>query len=60
MPFVCVYIHFVCSTKNRVHYLKTETIRTAMWQQIKENGEAKGILLILQMDMRSIVIASFL
>jgi putative transposase len=45
MPFVSVYIHFVWSTKNRVHYLKTKTMRAAMWQHIKENGEAKGIFI---------------
>ena len=45
MPFVSVYIHFVWSTKNRVPYLKTKTIRAAMWQHIKENGEAKGIFI---------------
>jgi REP element-mobilizing transposase RayT len=45
MPFVSVYIHFVWSTKNRAPYLKTKTIRAAMWQHIKENGEAKGIFI---------------
>jgi REP element-mobilizing transposase RayT len=45
MPYVSVYIHFVWSTKNRVPYLKTKAIRTAMWQHIKENGEAKGIFI---------------
>lgn len=45
MPFVSVYIHFVWSTKNRVPYLKSKTIRAALWQHIKENGEAKGIFI---------------
>jgi REP element-mobilizing transposase RayT len=45
MPFVSVYIHFVWSTKNRVHYLKTKTIREAMWQHIRDNGRTKGIFI---------------
>lgn len=45
MPFVKVYIHFVWSTKNRVPYLKTKEIRTAMWQHIKENAKIKGIFI---------------
>ena len=45
MPYVSVYIHFVWSTKNRVPYLKTKTIRAALWQHIKENGKAKGIFI---------------
>jgi REP element-mobilizing transposase RayT len=45
MPFVSVYIHFVWSTKNRVSYLNTKTIRTALWQHIKENANAKGIFI---------------
>ena len=45
MPFVSVYIHFVWSTKNRVPYLNTKIIRTALWQHIKENANAKGIFI---------------
>jgi len=45
MPFVKVYIHFVWSTKNRVPYLNSKEIRTAMWQHIKENGKIKGIFI---------------
>ena len=45
MPFVKVYIHFVWSTKNRIPYLNSKEIRTAMWQHIKANGEIKGIFI---------------
>jgi putative transposase len=45
MPFVSVYIHFVWSTKNRVPYLATKTIREAMWQHIRDNGKTKGIFI---------------
>ncbi len=45
MPFIKVYIHFVWSTKNRVPYLKTKSIRAAMWQHIKENASAKEIFI---------------
>ena len=45
MPFVSVNIHFVWSTKNRVPYLNTKAIRTALWQHIKENANAKGIFI---------------
>ncbi len=45
MPFIKVYIHFVWSTKNRVPYLNTKSIRAAIWQHIKENGETKGIFI---------------
>ena len=45
MPFISVYIHFVWSTKNRAPYLKNKTIRTAMWQHIRDNGKAKGIFI---------------
>lgn len=33
------------STKNRVPYLKTKAIRTALWQHIKENAKIKGIFI---------------
>ena len=45
MPFISVYIHFVWSTKNRVPYLETRTIREAMWQHIRDNGKTKGIFI---------------
>jgi len=45
MPFVKVYIHFVWSTKNRIPYLNSKELRTAMWQHIKENGKIKGIFI---------------
>ena len=45
MPYVKVYIHFVWSTKNRLPYLKTKTIRNILWQHIKENAKNKGIFI---------------
>jgi REP element-mobilizing transposase RayT len=45
MPFVSVNIHFVWSTKNRVFFLNTKAIRTALWQHIKENANSKGIFI---------------
>ena len=45
MPFLRVYIHFVWSTKNRLPYLQTNTIREAMWQHIKDNAKLKGIFI---------------
>ena len=45
MPFISVYIHFVWSTKDRVPYLETKEIRSAMWQHIRDNGKAKGIFI---------------
>jgi REP element-mobilizing transposase RayT len=47
MPFISVHIHFVWSTKNRVPYLATQSLREAMWQHIKQNGKAKGIFIDL-------------
>jgi REP element-mobilizing transposase RayT len=45
MPFVKVYIHFVWSTKNRVHYLETKELRHKVWTHIKENAKEKGIFI---------------
>ena len=45
MPFVSVYIHFVWSTKNRIPYLKTKSIRDSMWLHIRDNAKAKGIFI---------------
>lgn len=45
MPFIKVYIHFVWSTKNRVPYLSTHELRTAMWKHIMENAKTKGIFI---------------
>lgn len=42
MPFVSVHIHFVWSTKNWLPLLKTEEIRTKMWQHIRDNGIKKS------------------
>lgn len=43
MPLVKVYIHFVWSTKNRIHYLSTPELRQKVWNQIRENAKEKGI-----------------
>ena len=43
MPFIKVYIHLVWSTKNRVKYLDTPSIRKQMWHHMRENAQAKGI-----------------
>lgn len=43
MPYIKVYIHLVWSTKNRVKYLDSPTLRKKMWHHIRENAEAKGI-----------------
>lgn len=45
MPYIKVYIHFVWSTKNRIPYLTTKTLREAMWKHIRENGKEKGIFI---------------
>ena len=45
MPFIKVYIHFVWSTKDRVHSLQSKEIREKMWQHIKENAIDKGIFI---------------
>ena len=43
MPFVKVYIHFVWSTKNRIPYLHTKSLRQKVWNHIRENAKEKGI-----------------
>jgi putative transposase len=45
MPFVKVYIHFVWSTKNRVHYLDSKELRLKVWNHIRENAKKKGIFI---------------
>ena len=45
MPFIKVYIHFVWSTKDRVHSLHSKEIRDKMWLHIKENADEKGIFI---------------
>jgi REP element-mobilizing transposase RayT len=44
MSYIKVWIHFVWSTKNRVHYLKDE-IRQTIFRHIRENALQKGIYL---------------
>lgn len=43
MPYVRVYIHLVWSTKNRVKYLDSLSLRKQMWRHIRENAGSKGI-----------------
>ena len=43
MPFVKVYIHLVCSTKNRVPYLTSKELRLKVWNHIRENAHKKEI-----------------
>ncbi|HCY39796.1 MAG TPA: IS200/IS605 family transposase [Prolixibacteraceae bacterium] len=43
MPFVKVYIHFVWSTKNRVEFLDSSSLRKQVWQHISDNAKEKGI-----------------
>lgn len=43
MPFLKIYIHFVWSTKNRVPYLSSPELRTAMWKHIRDNAKKKDI-----------------
>jgi putative transposase len=45
MPFIKIYIHIVWSTKNRVPYLYSKSIRSQVWQHIKENAKTKKIYL---------------
>ena len=45
MSFLKIYIHFVWSTKNRIHYLDTFDLRLKLWKHIKENGKEKGIFI---------------
>ena len=45
MSFLKIYIHFVLSTKNRIHYLDTFDLRLKLWKHIKENGKEKGIFI---------------
>jgi putative transposase len=43
MPFICVYIHFVWSTKYRVPFLESPSTRLDVWKHIRQNGLSKGI-----------------
>ncbi len=45
MPYIKVYVHLVWSTKNRVKYLDSLSLRRQMWQHIHENARAKAIQL---------------
>ncbi|SHN30892.1 REP element-mobilizing transposase RayT [Cyclobacterium lianum] len=45
MPFVKVYIHFIWSTKNRVPFLNSKTLRSKVWSHIRENAVKKGIFI---------------
>ncbi|WP_346984441.1 IS200/IS605 family transposase [Chryseobacterium sp. POE27] len=43
MSYIKIYIHFVFSTRNRIHYLNTSALRIKVWKHIKENASEKGI-----------------
>lgn len=43
MPFIKIYIHLVFSTKDRIPFLNTPTLRLKVWKHIKENASEKGI-----------------
>ena len=45
MPYIKLYVHLVWSTKNRVKYLDSLSLRKKMWQHIHENAHEKGIQL---------------
>lgn len=45
MSWVRVYMHIVFSTKNRVPFLNSLTLRKTIFQHIKKNAEEKGIWL---------------
>ncbi|MFC0655846.1 IS200/IS605 family transposase [Mongoliitalea lutea] len=45
MPFIKIYIHLVWSTKNRVPYLNSKTLRMKVWDHIRENGKKKDIII---------------
>jgi putative transposase len=43
MPFICIYIHFVWTTKNREPFLMTPDKRREVWKHIRQYGHAQGI-----------------
>ena len=45
MPFIRVYIHFVCSTKDRLPILNTLELRQKLWDHIRENATKKDIFI---------------
>ena len=45
MPFVKVYIHFVCSTINRYPFLDSKELRLKVWNHIRENAKEKKIFI---------------
>ena len=45
MPYLKVYIHFVWSTKKRIPYLATPSIRKKVWWHILKNAASQGIFI---------------
>jgi putative transposase len=43
MPFICIYIHFVWTTKHRIPFLESASVRRELWRHIRLNGNEKGI-----------------
>ena len=43
MPFICVYIHLVWTTKNRHPFLSSASVRRELWKHIRLNGRKHGI-----------------
>ena len=45
MSWVSIYIHMVFTTKNRIPFLNSSTLRKNVFQHIKNNAKTKGIWL---------------
>ena len=43
MPFICIYIHFVWTTKNRIPFLNTPALRLEVWKHIRKYALDQGI-----------------
>ena len=43
MPFICIYVHFVWTTKYRIPLLHSSSLRRELWRHIRLNGNEKGI-----------------
>ncbi len=45
MSWIRIWVHMVFSTKNRISFLNTRSIRFRVFQHIRENAKEKGIWL---------------
>ena len=43
MPFICIYIHFVWTTKNRIPFLNSASKRMEVWKHIRQYAFDHGI-----------------